>query len=719
MLVWTIIEAPNNGWTSTTTVLGGALAVGLFAGFVVVEIRRRSPILDVRLFTNARFSAASGAIAMAFGALFGFIFVITQYFQAVRGYDTLTAGLATLPFAVVIGAMSPVAIVVMKRIGTKLVVAGGLALMGPDFLVAAGTAVDAAYWGPIVTAMSLMAAGLAFTTGPATEAIMGALSRAQAGAGSAVNDTAREVGGTLGVAVIGSVLVSAYGPAIADSFARLGYPVALSEAADESVMAGLTVAATIPGPAQEAATFVVRDAFMAGLAAGSYVAALATALAAVAALVFLPARARTDHGDDVTAAPPAAGPHLAATIDLAKALGRLPPWASVDGVETPTERELLDAARAGDAAAFDRLVGGYLNELYAHCYRMLGSVQNAEDALQESLLGAWRGLAGFEGRSSLRTWLYRISANACLRQISRRPRRMRSEDNAPAIRATSDLGEWVSGPVWLEPLPDEALLGEHSGGDPAEAYLRRESVELAFVAALQHLPGTQRAVLILRDVLGLSAAKPADILGTTRVSVNSALQRARAAVEQRAPRTSQQVELDALGTEGAARARDRARRRLGASRRGRHPRPACRGRSLQHAAAAGVVRRPRGRRPLPPRAHVRHQLACGARFGANGQLALACYQRERDLGPFRLVGMNVLTLRAGRITSRWTRSSIPPSPGSVPTAGRAGNPRSRVTRSCSGTPALEVHAQPVERGLQVLAHPGGDPRRVRLQRAGQ
>ena len=304
VLVWTIIEAPNNGWTSTTTVLGGALAVGLFAGFVVVEIRRRSPILDVRLFTNARFSAASGAIAMAFGALFGFIFVITQYFQAVRGYDTLTAGLATLPFAVVIGAMSPVAIVVMKRIGTKLVVAGGLALMSAGFLVAAGTAVDAAYWGPIVTAMSLMAAGLAFTTGPATEAIMGALSRAQAGAGSAVNDTAREVGGTLGVAVIGSVLVSAYGPAIADSFARLGLPVALTEAADESVMAGLTVAATIPGPAQEAATFAVRDAFMAGLAAGSYVAALATALAAVAALVFLPARARTDHGDDVTATPP-------------------------------------------------------------------------------------------------------------------------------------------------------------------------------------------------------------------------------------------------------------------------------------------------------------------------------------------------------------------------------------------------------------------------------
>jgi len=115
---------------------------------------------------------------------------------------------------------------------------------------------------------------------------------------------------------------------------------------------------------------------------------------------------------------------------------------------------------------------------------MLGSVQDAEDALQESLLGAWRGMAGFEGRSSLRAWLYRVSTNACLRLIARRPRRMLSADHGPPRRDTGDLGEPVAGPVWLEPWPDEA--------DPAASYLRRESVELAFVAALQHLPGTQR-----------------------------------------------------------------------------------------------------------------------------------------------------------------------------------------------------------------------------------
>ncbi len=322
----------------------------------------------------------------------------------------------------------------------------------------------------------------------------------------------------------------------------------------------------------------------------------------------------------------------------------------MDGVEAPTERELLEAARAGDAAAFDRLVGGFLDELYAHCYRMLGSVQDAEDALQESLLGAWRGLAGFEGRSSLRTWLYRISTNACLRQIARRPRRGRSEDNAPAIRTTSDLGEWVSGPVWLEPLPDEAPLGEQSGGDPAEAYLRRESVELAFVAALQHLPGTQRAVLILRDVMGFSAAETADILGTTRVSVNSALQRARTAVEQRAPRTSQQVELDALGTEG--------QRELVTALVSAWERADVDGMLALLAEDARFTMPPlpawfAGREDIGRFLRER-MLATSWRvepIHANGQLALACYQREGDLGPFRLAAINVLTVREGRIVA--------------------------------------------------------------------
>lgn len=171
----------------------------------------------------------------------------------------------------------------------------------------------------------------------------------------------------------------------------------------------------------------------------------------------------------------------------------------MDEAETSAELELLASARRGDPAAFERVVASYRRELYAHCYRLLGSTQDAEDALQESLLGAWRGMAGFEGRSSLRTWLYRVTTNACLRLIARRPRRLLSPDHGPPQRDTGDLGQPVDGPVWLEPWLDEEPANEPVGVDPAARYLMRESVELAFVAALQHLPGSQRAVLILRE----------------------------------------------------------------------------------------------------------------------------------------------------------------------------------------------------------------------------
>jgi RNA polymerase sigma-70 factor (TIGR02960 family) len=176
------------------------------------------------------------------------------------------------------------------------------------------------------------------------------------------------------------------------------------------------------------------------------------------------------------------------------------------------EATLLSKALEGDEAAFERLVDRYRRELYAHCYRMLGSVQDAEDGLQESLLAAWRGLGSFEGRSSLRSWLYRVCTNACLRLSSRRPKRILSMDYGPPFHDTSELGEWVSGPVWLEPLPDERSDIAVEEADPAVRYQRRESVELAFIAALQHLPSNQRAVLILRDVLDFSAAETAGIL---------------------------------------------------------------------------------------------------------------------------------------------------------------------------------------------------------------
>jgi RNA polymerase sigma-70 factor (TIGR02960 family) len=308
------------------------------------------------------------------------------------------------------------------------------------------------------------------------------------------------------------------------------------------------------------------------------------------------------------------------------------------------EPDLLAAARRGDPAAFERLITNYRGELYAHCYRMLGSVQDAEDALQESLLGAWRGMAGFEGRSSLRTWLYRVSTNACLRLIARRPRRLLSPDHGPSRQDIRDLGEPVTGPVWLEPLPDEVAAREPDDADPAARYLRRESVELAFVAALQHLPGTQRAVLILRDVLQFSAAEVARILDTSTASVNSALQRARKAVDERVPDTPQQVELDALGAD--------ARRALVDAFVA----------AWERADVAAILEllAEDARFTMPPlpawfdgrpdigRFFAERVFATPWRLvpvGANGQLAFACYQGDR----YRLGAINVLSLRAGRI----------------------------------------------------------------------
>src|SRR3954469_1003017 len=163
---------------------------------------------------------------------------------------------------------------------------------------------------------------------------------------------------------------------------------------------------------------------------------------------------------------------------------------------------LLGAARSGDEDAFARLIAPYRGELHAHCYRMLASVHDAEDALQEALLRAWRGLSRFEGRSSLRSWLYTIATNACLNLIARRPKRVLPMDYGPATDPHDGLGMPLSETVWVEPYPDEAVGLDDGFAAPDARYEQREAVELAFVAALQHLPATQRAVLILREVLG-------------------------------------------------------------------------------------------------------------------------------------------------------------------------------------------------------------------------
>jgi RNA polymerase sigma-70 factor (ECF subfamily) len=185
------------------------------------------------------------------------------------------------------------------------------------------------------------------------------------------------------------------------------------------------------------------------------------------------------------------------------------------------EQGLIEAARGGDETAFQGIVEPYRGELHAHCYRMLGSVQDAEDALQEAMLRAWRGLPRFEGRSSLRSWLYTIATNTCLNAIERRPKRVLPIDYGPATDPHVSPGEPLVESVWIEPYPDENLG--------------------------LHLPANQRAVLILREVLGFSAREVAETLDTTVASVNSALQRARAAVDERVPEQSQQETLRSLG----------------------------------------------------------------------------------------------------------------------------------------------------------------------------
>jgi RNA polymerase sigma-70 factor, ECF subfamily len=213
------------------------------------------------------------------------------------------------------------------------------------------------------------------------------------------------------------------------------------------------------------------------------------------------------------------------------------------------ERDLLDAARDGDDHAFRRLLDAHHSELHAHCYRMLGSVHDAEDALQDALLRAWRGLARLEDRGSLRPWLYRIATNTCLDVIAKRPRRVLPIDYGPPSDPGEESAEPLPESTWVEPYPDERVGVEDGYAAPEARYERREAVELAFIAALQHLPAKQRAVLILREVLGFSAREVANALDTTVASVNSALQRARKAVDERLPERSQQATLRALGDE--------------------------------------------------------------------------------------------------------------------------------------------------------------------------
>jgi RNA polymerase sigma-70 factor (ECF subfamily) len=195
------------------------------------------------------------------------------------------------------------------------------------------------------------------------------------------------------------------------------------------------------------------------------------------------------------------------------------------------EDRIVSAAIAGDEAAFAQLIERYRGELQVHAYRMLGSLEDAQDALQEASLRAWNGRATFRRQSTFRAWLYKITTNACLRALERRPPRLLSYDAVPAASTGARPGPPADLP-WLQPYPDLAL---DQGPQPADAVVARETIELAFLAAIQHLPPRQRAVLILRDALDWPAADAAAVLDISLAAVNSALQRARSTLQERLP----------------------------------------------------------------------------------------------------------------------------------------------------------------------------------------
>ena len=324
---------------------------------------------------------------------------------------------------------------------------------------------------------------------------------------------------------------------------------------------------------------------------------------------------------------------------------------STASAPSPTqERELLARAGRGDESAFQTLVERHRGELHAHCYRMLGSVHDAEDALQDALLRAWRGLPRFQGRSSLRSWLYRIATNACLDVIARRPKRLLPVDQGPPSDPEEGPRDPLVESVWVEPYPDEQIGVEDGPAAPEASYEQREAVELAFIAALQHLPARQRAVLISREVLGFSAKEVAESLDSTTASVNSALQRARKTLDERLPERSQQATLRTLGDQGLTEVVDGY---VDAWQRGDVDAVVA---MLTEDAAFTM---PPMRTWFGGRDQIATFLAAyplngtwkwkPLRVTANGQPALAFYSWDEDEGCFMPFALNVLTLRGDKI----------------------------------------------------------------------
>jgi EmrB/QacA subfamily drug resistance transporter len=290
-LVWAVIEAPSQGWTSAAVLGAGALGAVALVAFVVWQRRVAEPLLDVRLFKDARFSAASGTVMVLFFALFGFLFMSTQYLQFVLGYSPSAAGVRLLPYAGAMIVFAPLSSKLVMRFGTKRVAATGMVLFSTGLAIAATVSTSTGY-GRLAIALLFMGAGMGLAGAPATESIMTSLPPARANIGSAVNDTTRELGGVLGVAVVGSIMSSLYATQLSGSLPD-DVPAPFAAAARESLGAAVQLSG---GPGAGVAD-AAREAFVHAMSRASIVTALVAALGAFVAWRCLPARALDPHGD--------------------------------------------------------------------------------------------------------------------------------------------------------------------------------------------------------------------------------------------------------------------------------------------------------------------------------------------------------------------------------------------------------------------------------------
>ena len=301
-LLWSIIEAPTKGWGSSAIIAGFVIGAVLLAVFFVWELRSSHPMLDMHFFENPRFSAASGAITLVFLALFGTLFLLTQYLQSVLGYSTVEAGAVLLPQAAAIMVFAPLSTVWVQRLGNKVVVSAGLVMVTMSLVLFTTFQAQSSVV-HVIAITVLMGVGMANVMAPCTDSIMGSLPRAKAGVGSAVNDTTRQMGGAVGVAVFGSIMASHFTSSITSKLGGF-VPGQLLAAVSNNVGQAIGIAhqsstpASLAGPIASAA----RTSFVSGLHIIGLAAAAVTLLAAIGVVLFLPARAR-DREQPVPAAP--------------------------------------------------------------------------------------------------------------------------------------------------------------------------------------------------------------------------------------------------------------------------------------------------------------------------------------------------------------------------------------------------------------------------------